>query len=58
MLDLVEAGEERYRDEDDNGFLAVADLELWMKEDLVSFVYFQVQELGFVDCSWWAGRAS
>ena len=30
LLNLVEAGEERDGDEDDNGFLAVADLELWV----------------------------
>jgi hypothetical protein len=29
LLDLVEAGEERDGDEDDDGFFAVADLELW-----------------------------
>ena len=28
LLDLVESGEEGYGDEDDDGFLAVADLEL------------------------------
>lgn len=37
LLDLVEAGEERDGDEDDDGFFAVADLELWVEGDWISF---------------------
>ena len=57
MLNLVEAREERDRDEDDNGFLAVANLELWVKGGWISFVDYEVQKLGCVDCIWRVGQA-